>query len=190
MSPDDYTKALQSARAEIAELLNRRANIDARLAQLKGTVDALSALIEPGPVDDAFLELQELFGMGISDAIRATLRDTKDPALSPTEIRDELKRRGVKLDNYANEMAVIHNTLARLERQGEIFKLTDREGVPYAYAMKVVGDRNDIVETGTRPEGFVPMNTHAQTFKQTPKAKTPGEQKRDLEAIRKRYEQK
>jgi hypothetical protein len=157
MSSDDYSKALQAARAEIVKLLSQRADIDTRLAQLKGTVDALSVLVEPNPSEDGLHALREIMreftGMGISDAIRAILHDTTNPALSPTEIRDELKRRGIKLHEYANEMAVIHNTLTRLEKQGEVVRFDNPSGSVYA-KRKTIGQR--LAEYGTQKTGMPP----------------------------------
>lgn len=138
MDTSDYQRALEAARRELDTVLRNRVELDKRAAELKKTIDGLSALV--GNTDHStglMIPASSLLtDVGISDAIRAILRETPDRALSPVNLRDELVRRGVNMAEYASGLAVIHNTLARLERQGEIIKLTDTEGVPYAYAIK------------------------------------------------------
>lgn len=151
MSNDNYVNALKGARSEIEDLLNQRMRIDNRLAQLKEIVDSLSAVVEEAPSDDGLANLRNIVELGITDSIRTILRETKDPAMSPPEIRNELERRGIRLSGYANKMAVIHNTLTRLEKQGEVVKLANREGVPYAYAIKPSYDIEEAFNATFKP---------------------------------------
>jgi hypothetical protein len=133
---EDYRRALDAARKDLTKVLQDRTELDQRASELKKTIEGLSALCDEEDYSTGLPEGATLADVGISNAIRVVLRDTSDPALTPTEIRDELEKRGLNLSEYASEMAVIHNTLARLERQGEVIKLTNRDGVPYAYAIR------------------------------------------------------
>jgi hypothetical protein len=134
MEPGEYENALVAAGNEIQELLKTRAEIDERINQLKRTMDALAALLTPSTskraAEGPSLDISDA---GISDAIRQLLNEARTP-LTPTEIRDKLMVRGVGLANYVNPLAVIHNTLKRLERQGELFCLADPVSQTVAYA--------------------------------------------------------
>ncbi|HWZ42047.1 MAG TPA: hypothetical protein VNW97_01150 [Candidatus Saccharimonadales bacterium] len=124
----EYKKALEAAHAEMQDILTKRAAFDLRLAQLKSTIDSLSILLKETPqIDhkalmDAMNEGSDV--IGISDAIRHILSAKKVP-LSPVELREKLGVFGIDVNRYANVMAVIHNTLARLEKQGEVTKIGD-----------------------------------------------------------------
>jgi len=171
MAKDDYRRALEAARRELAKVLQDRSELDRRAAELKKTIEGLSALCDEADHPAGLLQGGSLADVGISDAIRAVLRETDNPAMSPTEIRDELKKREVNLEDYASEMTVIHNTLARLERQGEIIKLVNPEGAPYAYALKT-GKFTTMVRQGFTKAmaGRTPLET-AMQLHATPTAK-------------------
>jgi hypothetical protein len=133
METVNYKLALQAAEAEMRDLLQERSNIDARLGSLKQTIEGLSALIQEQPkLDKGFDDA------GISDAIRALLHVSKVP-LSPVQIRGSLVGRGFDLSDYANPMSVIHNTLKRLESQGELLTVKDSAGKAVAYTTRWVG---------------------------------------------------
>src|SRR5437868_1060857 len=124
-----YKRALVEARAEFEKVLKQRAELDKRAVELKKTVSSLSELCNVQDCSEGLVVPSETAGSsGISDSIRTILRETNDPVMSPTEIRDELMRRGVVLDEYVNEMSVIHNTLVRLEKQGEISRFSTTDG--------------------------------------------------------------
>jgi hypothetical protein len=113
-----YKKALDTAHAEIAELVRQRAEVDKRISQLTVTVDALTALMDSVPVayDDTPSTMEEV---GISDAIKQVLRCSPVP-LTPGEIKAKLTESGFDASVYANDGAVIQSTLKRLEKQGDV----------------------------------------------------------------------
>lgn len=133
MSKIDYQKALLAAQSDIQQLLAQRTDIDARIAQLKSTVEHLSALLQEVPKFDATLwgrisDTSE--GLGITDAIRQILQEGKMP-FTALQVREALQQSGLDMD-YANTMAVIHNTLNRLEKQGEVVRFDNPSGTIYA----------------------------------------------------------
>ena len=147
MRPADYRAALKAAQTEIQEILGQRAVLDDRLNQLKKTVDALSALLKENPaLDDGFSNAYRVLAsieglsasgagdMGISDAIRQILLESKTP-LTPPEIKTHLWNRGFNLGGYANALAVIHNTLKRLNKQGEIAGIVGTAGEVTSYVI-------------------------------------------------------
>jgi len=138
MNSTDYQKALAAAEAETETLLKQRADIDSRLARLKGTTEALSRLlgIDKRPAAMRLVELmnQVPADPGITNAIRQVLADPGIP-MSAAEIKFALQSRGFDLSEYVNPGAVIHNTLTRLERQGEVMRLLSHSGQTMAYAL-------------------------------------------------------
>jgi len=143
---DDFVRALESAKRETSELLEKRSLIDRRLTQLKATIDSLSALVEndldswqQAAMDAATVVAEargEIRDAGITDSIRFVLTASPVP-LTPTQVRDALKNFGVDLD-YANSLSVIHNTLRRLERQGELMTVRGPDGKVVAYTTHMV----------------------------------------------------
>jgi hypothetical protein len=135
MDTPSYENALVAASDEMRELLQQRSAIDARINQLKKTVEALTALVFPNAVDAP--SYAEEIGMGaelgITEAIRQVLRESKTP-LSAVEIKMALTIRGVDL-SYANPGTVIHNTLIRLKKQGEIIGVRNPAGQTVSYAL-------------------------------------------------------
>jgi hypothetical protein len=101
---------------------------------LKQTIEGLSALTQEQPTESTEVS-GELFGeTGITGAIRLLLTTANVP-LSPIQIRNDLKRHGFDLSDYVNAMTVIHNTLKRLESQGELLTVKDSAGKAVADSM-------------------------------------------------------
>ena len=126
MCKTDYRRALQSARAEFKKLLRERAQIDNRIIRLKQTITGLMGLCDANhnvlrslnnntPLPPRFMRL--------TSAIRQVLAESVLP-MRPPGLRDALHNRGLNLAQYANKLAVIHNTLTRLGRQGEVTEMS------------------------------------------------------------------
>ena len=129
MVKENYKLALQSAREELEKLLKQRAKIDDRIAHLQRTVGGLAALCDETDHSKKLrLDFAGLFDFsgrvpvqpeqGMTNAIRTILAKAQFPRTAP-QIRDILSRAGFKMDEYASPLAPIHNTLKRLEKQGE-----------------------------------------------------------------------
>lgn len=124
-----------AAQKELHELLQEKALLDMRIGHLAETVQAYDQLLQAKPAEPDELP-GEMFGeTGITGAIRLLLQRAKTP-LSPTQIRDELMDHGFDLNDYANALAVIHNTLKRLDRQGELLSVKDTGGQTYGYTTR------------------------------------------------------
>jgi hypothetical protein len=134
----EYERALEMAHLEIEGLLQRRMDIDRRLAELKGTADALSRLlgVETRPSVGRLVEAmnQVASDPGITNGVRRVLASSKTP-MQPKEIRLGLESLGSDLSQYVNPGAVIHNTLTRLERQGEVARIENPVEQTVAYAL-------------------------------------------------------
>ena len=112
-----YKQALESARVEFHALLDQRAEIEQRITRLRNTIQGLEALV--GEKDSSEEDAAVTEKMGLSDAIRKIVDVAKRP-IKPTEIRDVLVTSGFDPGAYANLLTVVHNTLARLERQHQV----------------------------------------------------------------------
>jgi hypothetical protein len=126
MNKADYEKALAAARRETAELLKQRTHIDRRLTELKATTEALSSLLgvpeRPRLAEIIRVANEVPSDPGITRAIRLVLGHSSSP-LTAGDIKAKLEGLGVGLSHYVNPSAVIHNTLSRLERQGEVMRV-------------------------------------------------------------------
>jgi hypothetical protein len=125
MDKSDYRKALQAATAEFDKLIRERLEIDQRIVRLKQTIAGLAALCNGnGPTAESLSSIVPLSPrfMRLTSAIRQVLARASSPMRLP-EIRRALLEHGVTTEQYGNKLAVIHNTLSRLQRQGEVTKL-------------------------------------------------------------------
>jgi hypothetical protein len=158
MQRSDYEKALASAEREIKELLGQRAQIDARLTQLKATTESLSRLlgIVGAKTNPSVLRIADLINAvpadpGITNAIRHVLRESKIP-LSVSDIKVGVEYLSVDLSAYVNPSAVLHNTLSRLERQGEVMRVLNPAGQTVAYTLTTLKQR--VAQAGGVPNPF------------------------------------
>jgi len=108
MATEDYRSALASAIKEYESLGEQRRQIDARLSQLAQTIGTLSRL----------LGLTPTVPLSITDAVRLAMR--AGVPMTPLNVRERLLAIGVDLSVYANELAVIHTVLKRLNEAGEL----------------------------------------------------------------------
>jgi hypothetical protein len=120
MTTGDYRAALTAAIGEYEALGEQRRDIDARLAQLAQTIGNLSRL----------LGLTPTVPLSITEAVRLAMR--AGVPLTPVEVRERLQSIGVDLSTYANDLAVVHTVLKRLNGAGEL-RLIPRAGGKNAY---------------------------------------------------------
>ena len=122
MAADDYRDALKRAKSELDELINQRTVLEGRVKALQLTIQGLSILTEE--TDHSQRLPQEAFddSVGITDAIRTVLQQSKMPMTAP-QIRDALLDRGYDTERYASILTVIHNTVKRMQEQKEILTI-------------------------------------------------------------------
>jgi hypothetical protein len=127
-----FETALKEARKALTEALEERNAIERRIVSLKQTVEGLAALCEPES-DEDFVQvnggsLPEGYNTSLTDAIRRIFSESKEPMLSPPQVRDALLAMGVNLAKYKQPLVPIHNTLKRLEAQSELVPFRDNNG--------------------------------------------------------------
>ena len=154
MSKDDYRRALDAAIREYEALIAQHAALEARIAQLRHSIAALTKLCGYQPT----------VPFGLTDACRLVLRNADAPLTAP-EVRDRLKTIGVDVDKYSNPLASIHTVLKRMHDSGEL-KEGDREEssrtaysfvLPGVTAMNTLGQgRRDLARRRYTGEGLCP----------------------------------
>ena len=127
MAKAEYKTALDAACRECERLLAERADLDGRLAKLHDSIQALMRLCGYEPT----------VPWGLSDAIRVVLKRA-DAALTPLDVREQLRSVGFDLARYASDLSVIHTTLKRLHKAGELQRVPRKDGV-HAYRAARVG---------------------------------------------------
>jgi hypothetical protein len=108
MTAEDYKRALNVACREYETLLQQRAALEARIAQLAQTIGSLTRLCGYVPT----------VPWGLTEACRMVLKAAGHP-LTAVEIRDQLDAMGMDMSRYTNDLAVIHTILKRLTQSGE-----------------------------------------------------------------------
>jgi hypothetical protein len=126
---DAIQNAAETARQKLGELLAERQRIDAQIIDWKRVLDSLSAVSEsvtpdvPSnvvPNNPMRTLLPNLTSLGFTDAIRWVLKTAAPNCLTPPGIRHELLNMGFDFSKYKQELVPVHNTLKRLEEQGEV----------------------------------------------------------------------
>jgi hypothetical protein len=136
---DPIQEALARARTKLDDLVNQRSKIDREIIDWKRVVDSLSAVSEEPsdqvPADVRLFAdptLAPLLNLKFTDAIRNVLASVDDYISAPA-IRDQLIDLGFNFSKYKQELVPIHNTLKRLEEQGEAQAVKNEQGQTLGY---------------------------------------------------------
>jgi hypothetical protein len=137
---DPINEALEKAHAKLDELLSARTIIDKEIVDWKRVIDSLLAVSESDGSDPSDIDLQPFVAkelgskrLKFTDAIRMILHETADHAISVPEVRDRLINLGFNLSKYKQQLVPIHNTLKRLEEQGEVKPIKNEAGQTLGY---------------------------------------------------------
>jgi hypothetical protein len=136
VSKAEYAKAFEAATRELEEALQQRAQIDERIAHLRQSLVSLSRLCGYTPT----------ISWGMTDGVRFALRSARRP-LTPIEVRDELATWGLDMSRYSSDLSVIHTTLKRLQKAGEVRALRFDRGTAYEW----IGGHHPIVFAAKKP---------------------------------------
>lgn len=125
MHKTDYYKVLRSAREEYEFLVQKRVELENRILHLKQTIAGLVALCEQNGETSPSNGTAPAFPLftKLTSGTRQVLAQADSP-MHPPELRDALVHLGLNVAQYANPLAVIHNTLIRLRRQGEAVRVS------------------------------------------------------------------
>jgi hypothetical protein len=131
-----YRTAFETAKAdlfrcreELGEIIDRKADLEIRIARLRETVIALGRMFGE--------EFDEADALGLTDAIRQAFMAQQNTQLTAQNVRDRLDFMGFSLDKYGNALASIHTVIKRLLEKNEIEEVPPtREGEKVAYTWK------------------------------------------------------
>jgi len=154
---DAVKKALVEAKAKLDKLVNERKRIDKEIVDWKRVFDSLTAVSEEvsdslppdvevvvsaqfvGPYEEQSDDPSKQVSspplrLNFTDAIREILRlrEARDFVPVPA-IRDELVAWGFDFSKYKQELVPVHNTLKRLEEQGEVRAVKNARGLLAGY---------------------------------------------------------
>jgi hypothetical protein len=129
---NSFEAALKEARKALKEAYEERTLVEQRIVSLKQTIDGLAFLCEPEN-DEDFVQVNggmrpQGYYTSLTDAIRRIFSESEEPILTPPELRNALVEMGVDMKKYKQPLVPIHNTLKRLEGQGEIVPFRDDNG--------------------------------------------------------------
>jgi ABC-type transporter Mla subunit MlaD len=123
-----FKQTLETARRTRDELAQKRTAIDRELMQQSRVIAAVSELL--GETIDS--------DIGITEATLMVIRAASEP-MTPTQVRDELRKIGYDIDSFSNPMASLHQVLKRLEDKGEIWSEKTQDGKRKYVKAPIVG---------------------------------------------------
>jgi hypothetical protein len=138
---DPINAALETGHKKLTELLRERARIDKEIVEWKRVIDSLLAVSEEDSSDPSDVQISSLGAesgkktIRFTDGVRMVLSQnaSRDVPISVPEIRDQLTNLGFDFAKYAQPLVPIHNTLKRLEEQGEVSPLKNAQGQTLGY---------------------------------------------------------
>lgn len=135
-----FQEDLKRLAEERETLATKLAAIDQRIQAVSAADSALSAIQEDETSPDPPSCVIETAKFEITAGIRDFLRSAPGAVAAPA-IRDALAAKGWQAGNYANPLAVVHQVLTRLVRNGEISR--DGEGLYIDRAKAAELDRQE-----------------------------------------------
>lgn len=121
----DARNPLTILESMLRDLLPRRDSLNREIAGLEQAIEILKPVygddVASGTEITAFAEL------GITDAVRETLRAVAPNRLTAMQVRDALVKSGFDLSEYSNPMAIIHQVLRRLIDAGQVVFVSSPE---------------------------------------------------------------
>jgi hypothetical protein len=139
---DSINRVLETAHQKLNQLLSDRARIDKEIVDWKRVIDSLLAVSSSDTDDPSDVEVSAFVNdkpgkttIKFTDGVRMVLRQNanRNIPISVPDIRDQLINVGFNFAKYAQPLVPIHNTLRRLEEQGEVKPLKNEAGQTLGY---------------------------------------------------------
>ncbi|MGA8090094.1 MAG: hypothetical protein WCA10_22680 [Terracidiphilus sp.] len=131
-------------------LMERHAELEVEIGDVSNQLSHLNEiLIHLEPLAGLGNE-KTIIGMGITDAIRWTLKNVEGQRMSPTDIRDELLKHGYDMTGLTVPMSSIYKVLSRLadQKKPEITRETEGNNVFYSWIVtdpaRALADSGDV----------------------------------------------
>lgn len=181
MTTSHYEEIIGSSLQRFRDLYSQREEIDVELVKLRQFLYATLNMVPDEAQEkwrreiDAAVEKATANAASLADSIRKIFADKPMYIFTVYGIREALTDAGFDFSSYkSNPLSSISTTLRRMVETGELESKEDSNGVS-----------GFVVSEKRRTK-----NAALERFKRPRKAKTPGEQIQDLNAIRERHKQK
>ena len=112
-----YMQTFDDARAELESIFAEESRMEERREKLEHRKDRLIQIVK---AISQFLGEDFKQQTGITNVIREVLNDADGDGLTPADVRNRLHKMDFEIDAYSNPLAVVHTTLKRLVKQGEL----------------------------------------------------------------------
>ena len=112
-----YMQTFDDAQAELESIFAEESRMEERREKLERRKDRL---IQIAKAISQFLGEDFKQQTGITNVIREVLNDADEDGLTPADVRNRLHKTDFEINAYSNPLAVVHTTLKRLVKQGEL----------------------------------------------------------------------
>lgn len=152
MTRMSYKQTMRALMQDLSALLQKKESLEDRLQEVIERIATVREAawsmrdlsgIDPDKEYPHLFNFEATPDVGFTDAIREVFRANQGLVLTPVGVRNKLKERGFKLDNYKNPLASIHTILKRLEKQGELYSWQEDEESPTGYTLMTRPDADE-----------------------------------------------
>jgi hypothetical protein len=120
-TPSDYRQMYESAKRDLAALVEEQQRLERRKLKLRKTVEALAAQCENDNISiEPSEEALEALQSSMADEIRSILSSAYPNWIKPNAIKAELETLGHDLGMYTNPQASIQMVLKRMQSSDEV----------------------------------------------------------------------
>jgi hypothetical protein len=138
MVTEDYKAAWEKLVQRKSELEDRRTDLETQLSEVQNELAHVEEIVNHlAPLAGYTQEPGSIFGLGITDAIRAIFTESPGERFAPSEIYKKLQDKGFNFASYTQPMASIYKILARLKENGEVIPERENYKVFYSWVVKV-----------------------------------------------------
>lgn len=132
MKQEDYLETWNRLMTESMELESRQATLETELNEIKNELQHLEEVLNHLRPLAGMAWGDDIRGLGITDAIRMVLQNSKERMSAP-EIRRALANKGFDFSGISAEMASVYKVLSRLEGSGEAVRESEGRQVYYKW---------------------------------------------------------
>jgi hypothetical protein len=130
-NPKMLLASVAALRSKLAQRVKERDRTNMQIMEIEKNLRNLEVFLFKNAVAD---KRKPPAQVGITEAVCMVLRQSADPIMSPADVKQALGFIGFDLNRLGkNPSATIHNTLIRLERQGQVNAVKDSHGRTKAY---------------------------------------------------------